>query len=448
MTTTMTTTTTATSDEKKIDDDAFTEDPSSQPVAPLPVDRQWISKLLKRYPNPNSRCQDKALVVAPMVDASDLPFRLLCRRYGANLCYTPMIHSRLVITSKAYRAKFTGTWLETADRPLIAQLCGSDPDDVLRAARLVEPYVDGIDINCGCPQGIARRGDYGAFLLEQEQKLLRLVKHLVANLRVPLSVKVRLLPDPETNPHKLNDPSYEPFDTPAASLALYGKLVDAGVHLLTIHGRTRKQKQDMTGHADWETIRKAVELYGDRIPIFANGSIEHYDDVEQCLKVTNCDGVMSSESLLEYPPIFYKVPQNPHRTIGRLQLAEEFMELAKEYPPNEGGQGSGLKCIRIHIHRFLHRDLQDDMEFRKKIVADATISELEDSLELCRQKHAKEEHEIQDEKLSWYRRHRDAKVQRDNEKERNDAEDIDECGDCYTGGNMFGADGGDEDGDY
>mmetsp|Transcript_13850 Transcript_13850/g.29131 ORF Transcript_13850/g.29131 Transcript_13850/m.29131 type:complete len:439 (+) Transcript_13850:340-1656(+) len=433
------------------------QQPPFAAAAPLPVDRQWISKLLKRYPNPNSRCHDKALVVAPMVDASDLPFRLLCRRYGANMCYTPMIHSGMVLSSKAYREKFTGTWLESADRPLIAQICGSDPDDVLGAARLVEPYVDGIDINCGCPQGIARRGDYGAFLLEQEDKLLKLVRHLVANLTIPLSVKVRLLPDPETNPHTLNDPLHKPFDTPGASLALYGKLVDAGVHLLTIHGRTRKQKQDLTGRTDWETIRKAVELYGDKIPIFANGSIEHYGDVEDCLRTTNCDGVMSSESLLEYPPIFYKIPQtaepstntNNIRTIGRLQLADEYMELAKKYPPNKGGQGSGIKCIRCHTHRFLHEDLQDDMEFRKKIVSDKTLSDLEESLEICRQKHARMGHSVKDEKLSWYRRHRDAKVQRDTIKERNDAEDIDECGDCYTGGNMFGAGGeGGDDGDY
>ena len=426
-----------------------------QPLPPIPVDRDWISKLLARYPNPNTRNPDKALVVAPMVDQSDLPFRLLCRRYGANLCYTPMIHSKLVLSSPAYRAKFTGTWID-ADRPLIAQLCGSDPGAMLEAARLVEPYVDGIDINCGCPQGIAKRGDYGAFLLEQEEKLLKLVRHLVRHLTVPLSVKVRLLPDPETNPHKLNDPSHVPFDTPGASLALYGKLVDAGVHLLTIHGRTRKQKQDLTGHADWETIRKAVERYGDRIPIFANGSIATYADVEDCLRTTGCDGVMSSESLLEYPPIFYRVPQTPTRTVGRLRLAREYMELAKQHPPNVGGQGSGLKCIRIHLHRFLHRDLQDDFGFRRKIIADASVEDLEESLVICAENQARDRHDVGDEELSWYTRHRDAKAQRDRKAEEaaalavrsgDDDDDTDECGACYTGGNLFGT-GGDDDGDY
>jgi tRNA-dihydrouridine synthase 1 len=442
-----------TSEENKIDD-AF-----SSIIAPIPVDREWISKLLKRFPNPNSRCHDKALVVAPMVDQSDLPFRLLCRKYGSNLCFTPMIHSGLVIRSDAYRKKFTGTWLDPVDRPLIAQLCGSDPDTMLEAAQLVEPYVDGIDINCGCPQGIAKRGDYGAYLLEQEEKLLKLVKHLVKHLKVPLSVKVRLLPDPEINPYKIKRPEDDEFDIPAASLALYGKLVDAGVHLLTIHGRTRKQKQDLTGKADWDTIAKAVKLYGHRIPIFANGSIDSYEDVEECLKITNVDGVMSSEALLEYPPIFYKIPQTPKRTIGRVQLANEYLEFAQQYPPNVGGQGSGIKCIRMHMHRFLHKDLQDDIEFRKKIITDKTIPDLAECIEICRQKHIRENHLIEDEKLSWYTRHRDgretvAKLQEqrrqqlengDCKEEDDDDDDVDSIQEC---GNFFTANNEEEGGDY
>jgi tRNA-dihydrouridine synthase len=119
-----------------------------QQQLPIPVDRHWITKLLKQHPNPNSRRHDKALVVAPMVDQSDLPFRLLCRNYGANLCFTPMVHARMLLQSDRYREKFLGTWLQQ-DRPLIAQMCGSDPDIVLEAAKLIEPYVDGIDINCG-----------------------------------------------------------------------------------------------------------------------------------------------------------------------------------------------------------------------------------------------------------------------------------------------------------
>ena len=370
------------------------EEKKEETSPPIPIDRQWISKLLAKYPNPNSMRQDgKALVVAPMVDQSDLPFRLLARKFGSNLCFTPMIHSRLLITSKAYRTKFSGTWLE-ADRPLIAQLCGSEPDVVLEAARILEPHVDGIDINCGCPQGIARRGNYGAFLLEQEATLLNLVQHLVKHLRVPLSVKVRLLPDPDPN------------EIPNQSLELYRKLVDSGIHLLTIHGRTRHQKSRLTGHADWETIRKAVDLFGDRIPIFANGSIETWEDVQECFRVTNADGIMSSESVLEYPPIFYSEPQYPVRSIGRIQLAKEYVALARQYPPHLGGQGSLIKCIRVHVHRFLHADLQADPNLRKILVEANSLDEFDVAIDLCQKYHDEHGLAVPEETLSWYKRHR------------------------------------------
>lgn len=374
---------------------------------PIAVDRLWIDKLLQKYPNPHAMRHDKALVVAPMVDQSDLPFRLLARRYGANLCYTPMIHSRLLVTSKQYRSKFIGTWLNS-DRPLIAQLCGSEPDIVLEAARYLEPHVDGIDINCGCPQGIARRGNYGAFLLEQEETLLTLVRHLIKHLHVPLSVKVRLLPPPNSNHLGEEDPRYhsEVFDIPKHSLALYTKLVDAGIHLLTIHGRTRHQKSHYTGKTDWDTIRLAVDAFGDRIPIFANGSIETFEDVNECLEITQADGIMSSESLLEYPPIFYAQPQYPVRTIGRIQLAKEYMELARQYPPHLGGQGSSLKCIRVHIHRFLHADLQADPDLRQILVNANSLEALDAAIDLCQKYHEEHGLVVSEESLSWYRRHR------------------------------------------
>jgi tRNA-dihydrouridine synthase 1 len=432
----------ASSKTKTAMSEAKEEEPT--PTSPLPVDRHWIQKLLQKHPNPNARRTDKALVVAPMVDQSDLPFRLLCRRYGANLCFTPMIHSRLLVETEAYRNKFFST---DFDRPIIAQLCGSDPDTVLAAAKMLEPYVDGIDINCGCPQGIARRGNYGAFLLEQEDTLLTLVRHLTKHLRVPLSVKVRLLPKPYT-PVVDNDEAE--FDIPKASLALYEKLVDAGIHLLTIHGRTRKQKGPETGSTDWKTIRKAVDMFGDRIPIFANGSIQEFKDVDECLEITNADGIMSSESLLEYPPLFYKIPQTPVRTIGRVQLAEEYMQLAKQYPPNKGGQGSGLKCMRVHLHRFLHADLQGDIALRKLLVETKTLELLEVALVSCKKWHGSTNHDVASESLSWYVRHQEGDSKEDAEdddddegKEAEEGTDMDEG--IANAACMFGRE---ETGDY
>jgi hypothetical protein len=117
--------------------------------------------LVKRHSSSSSKTtpsdlQDKILAVAPMVDQSDLPFRLLCRKYGSNLAWTPMIHCKCFQEKEVYRTKFFDLVKGTPpqDRPLIAQLCGSDLQLVLKTAKQLEPFVDGIDLNCGCPQSV------------------------------------------------------------------------------------------------------------------------------------------------------------------------------------------------------------------------------------------------------------------------------------------------------
>ncbi len=104
-------------------------------------------------------------IVAPMVDQSELPYRMLTRKYKAQLCYTPMLHARLFSESEAYRRdNFSAN---PDDRPLSVQFCANDPQILLAAARNVEDHCDAVDINFGCPQGIARKGKYGSFLLKK-----------------------------------------------------------------------------------------------------------------------------------------------------------------------------------------------------------------------------------------------------------------------------------------
>ncbi|KAL7483591.1 hypothetical protein ACHAW6_009231 [Cyclotella cf. meneghiniana] len=362
-------------------------------------DRDWLRQLLRKHahqhPHMPQDLLDKALVVAPMVDASDLPYRLLARRYNASLCFTPMIHARMFLEKPGYRGKFwKHTGMPPQDRPLIAQFCGNDKDVLLKAMKLVEGHVDGVDINCGCPQQIAKRGGYGAFLLEEDNGdlIVDIVRHLAEHMNVPVSVKVRILPS------GLQD-----------SLVLYKRLVDAGAAMLTIHGRTRLQNKVFTGAANWDHIREVVRLLGDRVPILSNGGISNMDDVRRCLEYTGADGVMSSEAILEYPPLFSETNAlftDYKRTgPGRLQIAKDYLELCEQYPPHEGGQGSGMKCIRAHLHRFLHADLQGHSHVRDAVVQAFSMEAAWGVANMIQTLHDNNEHDISKEQLSWYVRH-------------------------------------------
>ena len=229
-------------------------------------------------------------VAAPMVDQSELAFRMLCRELGTNLCYTPMMHARLMTEVPTYRAlHFDAGGAE--DRPLFGQLAGHDPQVVLSSARLVEDRVDAVDLNFGCPQAIARKGRYGAFLLDEPEVALKLVSTLSSELSVPVTAKVRMLPSLDE------------------TLELSRRMQEAGAAVLCVHGRTRQQNKQNSGAADWEAVRRVVEALD--IPVISNGGIGSLEDAEQCLEQTGAAAVMSSEALLENPALFCR-NRDPH----------------------------------------------------------------------------------------------------------------------------------------
>ena len=162
-------------------------------------------------------------ITAPMVDHSELSYRMLTRKYGATLTYTQMFSSNCFAQSQLVRDQLFQTCAE--DRPLIVQFAGHDPAVLLEAAKHVENHCDAVDINLGCPQGIAKRGRYGAFLMEELDLLHDIVSTLVKGLKVPVTCKTRIY---------RND-----FDR---SIRLCETLVNAGASMLTIHGRSREEK--------------------------------------------------------------------------------------------------------------------------------------------------------------------------------------------------------------
>ena len=211
------------------------------------------------------------------------------------LAYSPMLHARLFSETPKFRdahfqptkSSLTSTEKSSAaafldgnptiDRPLIVQFCANQPDDLLEAARYVAPYCDAVDLNLGCPQGIARSGSYGAFLQEDWPTIHKLINKLHCELPIPVTAKMRIL------------------ETKEKTLEYAKMILSAGASILTVHGRRREQKGHNMGVADWAMIRYLRDNLPPDTVIFANGNILNRNDIQPCLEATGADGIMSAE---------------------------------------------------------------------------------------------------------------------------------------------------------
>ncbi|EPQ29626.1 uncharacterized protein PFL1_02845 [Pseudozyma flocculosa PF-1] len=318
-------------------------------------------------------------VVAPMVDQSELPWRILSRRYGSDLVYTPMINARLFVdeASKKSRSKYQevnfnrscgeegaevidlangseqdrgeGSSTDT-DRPLLVQFCANDPQTLLKAAEVVQDRCNGVDLNLGCPQHIARRGHYGSFLMEDWPLIFSLINILHINLKVPVTAKMRV------------------YDSVEKTIAYARMLERAGAQIITVHGRTREMKGHKTGLADWQKIRAVKQAV--KVPVFANGNILYPRDWHDAIETTTADGVMSAEGNLYNPaifadpmpaeatPMFPMAPALPFPSITA--MANEYLDIVAALRTPTAGS-----AIKAHFFRLcrpaleVHRDLRE-----------------------------------------------------------------------------------------
>ncbi|KPI83310.1 putative dihydrouridine synthase (Dus) [Leptomonas seymouri] len=398
----------------------------------------------------------RMLVVGPMVDQSELPFRMLCREYGATLAYTPMLHAKSFAESAAYRAHFLGTTppaevraamekacasagaaaktssdtlsstgfspvredTQLVDRPCIVQFCGNDADTVVAAARYavlgegadaagsnggdkgtrtVYPVrvrfrktaasaeteeegegeenhllfgCDAVDLNLGCPQGIARRGHYGSFLMEDWELIHNVIHALHVELEVPVTVKMRVFSHPRcSDVDSAGNPLKDDFDE--ALTILYARMIrDAGAQLLCVHGRTREMKGQQTGAANMELIRRVHLALQGSIPVISNGNVYTYEDVWRNLRDTQCEGIMCAEPLLWDPTLFSNPshPVMPGRTHGAdkatrlsaLRTALRYMAWVRRYPVDIG-------FVKAHLFKMCFHSYELHAQFREAL---------------------------------------------------------------------------------
>src|SRR5690554_5429679 len=241
--------------------------------------------------------------LAPMEDVTDIGFRLLCKRFGADMVYTEFISSDALIRDiKKTKRKII---FSEEERPIGIQIYGSDPDTMVEAAKICEDAnPDLIDINFGCPvRKIAGKGA-GSGMMRTPEVMLEITERVVKAVNKPVSVKTRLGWD----------------DDSKIIVLLAEQLQDCGIEALTIHGRTRSQMYK--GEADWTLIREVKSNPRMRIPIIGNGDI---DSVEQCKRrfdETGVDAVMIGRGSIGRPWFFNELKH--YLTTGEHLPRESF----------------------------------------------------------------------------------------------------------------------------
>lgn len=280
---------------------------------------------------------DFPLLLAPMEDVSDPPFRALCKKHGADMMYTEFISSEGLIRDAVKSVQKMDIF--EYERPIGVQIFGSDEESMVQAAQIIERVKpDLIDINYGCPvKKVACKGA-GAGLLQDIPKMVQLTKAVVNAVNVPVTVKTRLGWD----------------DSTKNIVETAERLQDIGIEALTIHGRTRKQMYK--GEADWSLIGAVKNNQRMSIPIFGNGDIDSPEKARLYRDTYGVDGIMIGRASIGYPWIFNEIKHflasgeiiNPPTFQERLDAIEEHLNFSIQWK----GEKVGIAEMKRHYGNY------------------------------------------------------------------------------------------------
>lgn len=307
---------------------------------------------------------DFPLLLAPMEDVSDPPFRSVCKVNGADIMYTEFISSEgLIRNAIKSRQKLD---IYDSERPVGIQIFGGDEEAMAMSAKIVEAVnPDLVDINFGCPVKKVVTKGAGAAVLKDVDLMVRLTKAVVNSTSLPVTVKTRLGWDDES----IN------------IVEVAERLQDVGIKALAIHGRTRCQMYK--GDADWKWIAEVKNDPRIQIPIFGNGDI---DSPERALEFKNkygVDGIMIGRAAIGYPWIFneikYYLQTGLHLPAPSIQQRIDVIRQHIQQSIRWKGEKAGLNEMRRHYANYL-KGLPSIKEYRQRLVTLSTVVEIEDVL--------------------------------------------------------------------
>jgi tRNA-dihydrouridine synthase B len=308
------------------------------------------------------------LLLAPMEDVSDPPFRYVCKQEGADLMYTEFISSEgLIRDAIKSRQKLD---IFDYERPIGIQIFGGDEEAMALSAKIVDATgPDLLDINYGCPVSKVVCKGAGAGVLKDVDLMVRLTDAVVKSTNLPVTVKTRLGWDEQSK----------------NIMEVAERLQDVGIKALTIHGRTRAQMYK--GEADWTLIAAVKNNPRINIPIFGNGDIDHPEKALDYKNRYGVDGVMIGRAAIGYPWIFREVKHflktgqhlPPPTFEERLNVCRTHFEKSVAWK----GDKVGVFEMRRHYAQYF-RGLPDFKPWRTQLVSAGTPAEVYDLLEQIR----------------------------------------------------------------